>query len=118
MNHSSRIYKVYIPLISCFIYFKINNKLINNLSRIISSQKLKYFIVKKISKTYKFSIIIFEYSTLFNSKQVLLRMLPAYYNHVRAFENTLITKFYGLHCVKLTGAAQKKVCFWGIPLFF
>ena len=36
-------------------------------------------------------------------------MLPAYYNHVRAFENTLVTKFYGLHCVKLTGAAQKKV---------
>ncbi|GAB4827771.1 Phosphatidylinositol 4-phosphate 5-kinase 4 [Ancistrocladus abbreviatus] len=43
--------------------------------------------------------------------QVLLRMLPAYYNHVRAFENTLVTKFYGLHCVKLTGTAQKKVRF-------
>lgn len=36
-------------------------------------------------------------------------MLPAYYNHVRAFENTLVTKFFGLHCVKLTGATQKKV---------
>lgn len=36
-------------------------------------------------------------------------MLPAYYKHVRAFENTLVTKFYGLHCVKLTGATQKKV---------
>ncbi|XP_072982605.1 phosphatidylinositol 4-phosphate 5-kinase 6-like isoform X2 [Typha latifolia] len=43
--------------------------------------------------------------------QVLLRMLPAYYNHVRAFENTLVTKFFGLHCVKLTGSAQKKVRF-------
>ncbi|XP_050283136.1 phosphatidylinositol 4-phosphate 5-kinase 6-like [Quercus robur] len=43
--------------------------------------------------------------------KVLLRMLPAYYNHFRAFENTLVTKFYGLHCVKLTGAAQKKVRF-------
>ncbi|XP_042513829.1 phosphatidylinositol 4-phosphate 5-kinase 6-like isoform X1 [Macadamia integrifolia] len=43
--------------------------------------------------------------------KVLLRMLPAYYNHVRAFENTLVTKFYGLHCVKLTGATQKKVRF-------
>ncbi|KAJ7949351.1 Phosphatidylinositol-4-phosphate 5-kinase family protein [Quillaja saponaria] len=43
--------------------------------------------------------------------KVLLRMLPAYYNHVRAFENTLVTKFYGLHYVKLTGAAQKKVRF-------
>ncbi|WVZ88069.1 hypothetical protein U9M48_034622 [Paspalum notatum var. saurae] len=40
--------------------------------------------------------------------KVLLRMLPAYYKHVRAFENTLITKFFGLHCVKLTGAIQKK----------
>ncbi|XP_068659232.1 phosphatidylinositol 4-phosphate 5-kinase 6-like isoform X3 [Aristolochia californica] len=43
--------------------------------------------------------------------KVLLRMLPAYYNHVRAFENTLVTKFYGLHCVKLTGTNQKKVRF-------
>ncbi|XP_021301630.1 phosphatidylinositol 4-phosphate 5-kinase 6 isoform X4 [Sorghum bicolor] len=44
--------------------------------------------------------------------KVLLRMLPSYYKHVRAFENTLITKFFGLHSVKLTGAAiQKKVRF-------
>uniref|UniRef100_M1BKJ7 1-phosphatidylinositol-4-phosphate 5-kinase n=2 Tax=Solanum TaxID=4107 RepID=M1BKJ7_SOLTU len=43
--------------------------------------------------------------------KVLLGMLPAYYNHVRAFENTLVTKFFGLHCVKLTGPAQKKVRF-------
>ncbi|XP_022764375.1 phosphatidylinositol 4-phosphate 5-kinase 6-like [Durio zibethinus] len=43
--------------------------------------------------------------------KVLIRMLPAYYNHVRSFENTLVTKFYGLHCVKLTGTAQKKVRF-------
>ncbi|KAK3038958.1 hypothetical protein RJ639_027443 [Escallonia herrerae] len=43
--------------------------------------------------------------------KVLLRMLPAYFSHVQAFENTLITKFFGLHCVKLTGAAQKKVRF-------
>ncbi|KAF8398248.1 hypothetical protein HHK36_017175 [Tetracentron sinense] len=43
--------------------------------------------------------------------KVLQRMLPAYYNHVRAFENTLVTKFFGLHCVKLTGATQKKVRF-------
>lgn len=41
--------------------------------------------------------------------QVLLRMLRAYYNHVRTFEDTLVTRFYGLHCVKLTGATQKKV---------
>ncbi|KAG6421802.1 hypothetical protein SASPL_118359 [Salvia splendens] len=43
--------------------------------------------------------------------KVLIRMLSDYYKHVRAFENTLVTKFYGLHCVKLTGAAQKKVRF-------
>uniref|UniRef100_A0A0D9XP00 1-phosphatidylinositol-4-phosphate 5-kinase n=1 Tax=Leersia perrieri TaxID=77586 RepID=A0A0D9XP00_9ORYZ len=43
--------------------------------------------------------------------KVLLRMLPAYYKHVRAFENTLVTKFFGLHCVKITGAIQKKVRF-------
>ncbi|KAK9024000.1 hypothetical protein V6N11_004184 [Hibiscus sabdariffa] len=43
--------------------------------------------------------------------KVLIRMLPAYYNHVQSFQNTLVTKFYGLHCVKLTGSAQKKVRF-------
>ncbi|PIN01142.1 Phosphatidylinositol-4-phosphate 5-kinase [Handroanthus impetiginosus] len=43
--------------------------------------------------------------------KVLKRMLPAYYNHVRAFENTLVTKFFGLHCVRMTGPAQKKVRF-------
>ena len=40
---------------------------------------------------------------------MLKRMLPAYYNHVRFHENTLLTRFYGLHCVKMTGPAQKKV---------
>ncbi|KAJ0976168.1 hypothetical protein J5N97_018133 [Dioscorea zingiberensis] len=43
--------------------------------------------------------------------KVLLKMLPAYYNHVRSYENTLVTKFYGLHCVKVTGSNQKKVRF-------
>ncbi|XP_047310290.1 phosphatidylinositol 4-phosphate 5-kinase 6-like [Impatiens glandulifera] len=43
--------------------------------------------------------------------KVLIRMLPAYYNHVRSFENTLVTRFFGLHCVRLTGPAQKKVRF-------
>ncbi|URD72482.1 PIPKc [Musa troglodytarum] len=43
--------------------------------------------------------------------KVLLRMLQAYYNHVRKFENSLVTKFFGLHCVKLTGTSQKKVRF-------
>ncbi|KAH6755822.1 Phosphatidylinositol-4-phosphate 5-kinase family protein [Perilla frutescens var. hirtella] len=43
--------------------------------------------------------------------KMLKRMLPAYYNHVRFHENTLLTKFFGLHCVKMSGPAQKKVRF-------
>ncbi|KAL9239935.1 hypothetical protein vseg_014206 [Gypsophila vaccaria] len=43
--------------------------------------------------------------------KVLLRMLRAYYKHVKTFTDTLVTRFYGLHCVKLTGATQKKVRF-------
>ncbi|PHT28268.1 hypothetical protein CQW23_32133 [Capsicum baccatum] len=42
-------------------------------------------------------------------EEVLLGMLPAYYNHVRAFENTLVTKFFGLHYVNMTGLTQNKV---------
>ncbi|KAL4558023.1 hypothetical protein LXL04_036219 [Taraxacum kok-saghyz] len=42
---------------------------------------------------------------------VILRMLSAYFNHFRQNENTLLTKFFGLHCVRLTGAAQRKVRF-------
>lgn len=44
--------------------------------------------------------------------QVLLRMLPAYYNNFRDQQNTLLTKYYGLHCVKLNGPIQKKVHFF------
>ncbi|RID70056.1 hypothetical protein BRARA_C02109 [Brassica rapa] len=43
--------------------------------------------------------------------KVLLRMLAAYYNHVRAFENSLVIRFFGLHCVRLNGPTQKKVRF-------
>ncbi|WOL18959.1 phosphatidylinositol 4-phosphate 5-kinase 9 [Canna indica] len=32
--------------------------------------------------------------------KVLLRMLPSYYHHVRTYDNTLITKFFGLHRIK------------------
>uniref|UniRef100_A0ACD5UHZ0 Uncharacterized protein n=2 Tax=Avena sativa TaxID=4498 RepID=A0ACD5UHZ0_AVESA len=31
--------------------------------------------------------------------QVLMRMLPYYYRHVQSYENTLVTKFFGLHRV-------------------
>lgn len=41
--------------------------------------------------------------------KVLLKMLPKYYNHVGDYENTLITKFFGLHRIKLKGG--KKVRF-------
>ncbi|GLT25748.1 hypothetical protein SLA2020_008580 [Shorea laevis] len=32
--------------------------------------------------------------------KVLLRMLPNYHYHVRSYDNTLITKFFGLHRIK------------------
>ncbi|XVE94056.1 hypothetical protein REPUB_Repub01dG0247400 [Reevesia pubescens] len=41
--------------------------------------------------------------------KVLLKMLPKYYNHVKEHENTLITKFFGLHRITLRG--RKKVLF-------
>ncbi|XP_071715527.1 phosphatidylinositol 4-phosphate 5-kinase 6-like [Rutidosis leptorrhynchoides] len=43
--------------------------------------------------------------------KVLKRMLPAYFEHVKAYENTLVTRLFGLHCVKLNGNSQKKVRF-------
>ncbi|XP_074309304.1 phosphatidylinositol 4-phosphate 5-kinase 8-like [Silene latifolia] len=33
--------------------------------------------------------------------EVFLRMLPRYYDHVKLHENTLITKFFGLHRIEL-----------------
>ncbi|XP_022748611.1 phosphatidylinositol 4-phosphate 5-kinase 8-like isoform X8 [Durio zibethinus] len=41
--------------------------------------------------------------------KVLLKMLPNYYNHVKEYENTLITKFFGLHRITLAG--RRKVRF-------
>ncbi|KAF7803634.1 phosphatidylinositol 4-phosphate 5-kinase 7-like isoform X1 [Senna tora] len=41
--------------------------------------------------------------------KVLLQMLPKYYHHVGNYENTLITKFFGLHRITLRGG--KKVRF-------
>ncbi|XP_057719301.1 phosphatidylinositol 4-phosphate 5-kinase 4-like [Arachis stenosperma] len=43
--------------------------------------------------------------------KALLRMLPAYYTHFRTYQSTMVTKYYGLHCVKLTGHIQRKVRF-------
>lgn len=39
--------------------------------------------------------------------KVFLRMLPRYYNHVRMYKNTLLTKFFGLHSIKLAAGGQK-----------
>ncbi|XP_027345968.1 phosphatidylinositol 4-phosphate 5-kinase 7-like isoform X2 [Abrus precatorius] len=44
-----------------------------------------------------------------NELKVLLNMLPKYYHHVGDYENTLITKFFGLHRITLRGG--KKVRF-------
>ncbi|KAK2966650.1 hypothetical protein RJ640_002348 [Escallonia rubra] len=41
--------------------------------------------------------------------KVLLKMLPSYYDHVKEHENTLITKFFGLH--QITLKSGKKVRF-------
>ncbi|XP_072972040.1 phosphatidylinositol 4-phosphate 5-kinase 1-like isoform X1 [Typha angustifolia] len=41
--------------------------------------------------------------------KVLLKMLPSYYNHVGAYDNTLITKFFGLH--RITIGPGRKVRF-------
>ncbi|CAH1445188.1 unnamed protein product [Lactuca virosa] len=41
--------------------------------------------------------------------KVLLKMLPNYYNHVQAHDNTMITKFYGIH--EITPRGGKKVQF-------
>ncbi|XP_062025683.1 phosphatidylinositol 4-phosphate 5-kinase 8 [Rosa rugosa] len=41
--------------------------------------------------------------------KVLLRMLPSYYSHVGEHENTLITKFFGLH--RITLKTRRKVRF-------
>lgn len=41
--------------------------------------------------------------------QVLLKMLPSYYDHVKKYDNTLVTKFFGLHEITIRGG--KKVRF-------
>jgi len=38
--------------------------------------------------------------------QVLIKMLPSYYKHVCRYENSLVTKFFGVHCVKPVGGVK------------
>ena len=47
------------------------------------------------------------------SFQVLIRMLPSYYDHVCRYENSLVTKFFGVHCVKPIGGPKvRAVLLW------
>ncbi|CAA6664909.1 unnamed protein product [Spirodela intermedia] len=32
--------------------------------------------------------------------KVLVRMLPSYFHHVNTYKNSLVTRFYGVHCVR------------------
>ncbi|GBG77014.1 hypothetical protein CBR_g23344 [Chara braunii] len=45
--------------------------------------------------------------------QVLLRMLPHYYRHVRKYDNTLLTKFFGLHRIKPHGGRKVRFVVMG-----
>lgn len=38
--------------------------------------------------------------------QVLIKMLPSYYQHVSQYKNSLVTKFLGVHCVKPIGGQK------------
>ncbi|XP_021718609.1 phosphatidylinositol 4-phosphate 5-kinase 1-like [Chenopodium quinoa] len=43
--------------------------------------------------------------------KVLIKMLPKYYDHVAKYKNTLVTKFFGVHCVKLKAVGGQKTRF-------
>ncbi|XP_057416588.1 phosphatidylinositol 4-phosphate 5-kinase 7-like isoform X2 [Lotus japonicus] len=49
--------------------------------------------------------------------KVLLNMLPKYYNHVGNYENTLITKFFGLHRITLRGGRKVRFVVMGNMFF-
>ncbi|XP_044476065.1 phosphatidylinositol 4-phosphate 5-kinase 1-like [Mangifera indica] len=45
--------------------------------------------------------------------KVLIRMLQSYYQHVCRYENSLVTKFYGVHCVKPVGGQKTRFIVMG-----
>ncbi|KAJ9673704.1 hypothetical protein PVL29_023329 [Vitis rotundifolia] len=45
--------------------------------------------------------------------KVLIRMLPSYYQHVCRYENSLVTKFFGVHCVKPVGGQKTRFIVMG-----
>ncbi|EPS71551.1 hypothetical protein M569_03208, partial [Genlisea aurea] len=45
--------------------------------------------------------------------KVLIKMLPGYHQHVCRYENSLVTKFYGVHCVKPVGGLKTRFIIMG-----
>ncbi|XP_076943449.1 phosphatidylinositol 4-phosphate 5-kinase 1-like [Bidens hawaiensis] len=45
--------------------------------------------------------------------KVLIKMLPSYYQHVCRYENSLVTKFFGVHCVKPVGGVKTRFIVMG-----
>ncbi|KAL5715676.1 1-phosphatidylinositol-4-phosphate 5-kinase [Ranunculus cassubicifolius] len=45
--------------------------------------------------------------------KVLLRMLPSYYQHMSRYESSLVTKFFGVHCVKPIGGQKTRFIVMG-----
>ncbi|XP_072974222.1 phosphatidylinositol 4-phosphate 5-kinase 1-like [Typha angustifolia] len=45
--------------------------------------------------------------------KVLIRMLPSYYQHICQYANSLVTKFYGVHCVKPIGGQKVRFIVMG-----
>ncbi|CAI0395544.1 unnamed protein product [Linum tenue] len=45
--------------------------------------------------------------------KVLIRMLSSYYQHVCRYENSLVTKFFGVHCVKPVGGQKTRFIVMG-----
>ncbi|GMH00282.1 hypothetical protein Nepgr_002121 [Nepenthes gracilis] len=45
--------------------------------------------------------------------KALVRMLPSYYQHVCRYENSLVTRFYGVHCVKPIGGQKTRFIVMG-----
>ncbi|KAJ6854509.1 phosphatidylinositol 4-phosphate 5-kinase 1 isoform X1 [Populus alba x Populus x berolinensis] len=56
----------------------------------------------------------FMIKTVKKSKvKVLIKMLPSYYQHVCQYKNSLVTKFFGVHCVKPVGGQKTRFVVMG-----
>ncbi|KAJ8565056.1 hypothetical protein K7X08_001516 [Anisodus acutangulus] len=45
--------------------------------------------------------------------KVLIRMLQNYYRHIGQYKSSLVTKFYGVHCVKVVGCQKTRFVVMG-----